>query len=51
MACMSFPVGSWGKITVHRSNSSFRAPGRYRDYDGGTRQVEASGFSDIKLGS
>src|SRR5437763_1619004 len=37
------PVGSWGKITVQHYNGSFRARGRYRDHDGQTRQVEASG--------
>ena len=50
MACKALPVGSWGKITVQCSNGSFRAQGRYRDYDGRTRQVEVSGFSHIKPG-
>jgi hypothetical protein len=43
MSRKPLPLGSWGKITVERSNGSYRARGRYRDYDGTTRQVEASG--------
>lgn len=43
MSRKPLPVGSWGRITVQRANGSFRARGRYRDYDGHTRQVEASG--------
>src|SRR5436190_22391305 len=43
MSRKPLPLGSWGKITVERSNGSYRARGRYRDYDGRTRQVEASG--------
>ena len=37
------PLGSWGRITVSGTTGSYRARGRYRDFDGKTRQVEASG--------
>ncbi len=43
MARKPLPLGSWGRITVQGSPGSYRARGRYRDYDGKTRQVEASG--------
>jgi integrase len=44
MARPELPIGTWGKIRVEKLGPNrFRARARFRDYDGRTRDVEATG--------
>jgi integrase len=43
MARPELPLGTWGKIRVEKlAPNRYRARGRYRDYDGKTRDTEAT---------
>lgn len=43
------PLGTWGKVRRYQvGKNSWRAMAKYRDYDGVTRQVEASGPTGAK---
>lgn len=47
MARPELPVGTWGKIRTEKLGPHrFRARARFRDYDGKTRDVEATGATE-----
>src|SRR5688572_19778173 len=44
MARPPLPIGTWGKIRIEKLGPNrFRARARFRDYDGKTRDIEATG--------
>ncbi|MET8529159.1 tyrosine-type recombinase/integrase [Micromonospora sp. NPDC005172] len=47
MARPELPIGTWGKIRTQKLGPNrFRARARFRDYDGKTRDIEATGTTD-----